>query len=45
MQAEAVSKMDRLMIPLNRNMTEGMMERASARNTLFFRKQTAHMAQ
>ena len=44
-RAEIVSSTDLVMIPLNRNRTEGRMDRASARNTLLFRKQTIQTSQ
>ena len=43
--AAADSSTDRLMIPLNKNSTDGMIDSASARNTLLLRKQAAQMPQ
>ena len=40
-----VRRIDRLIIPLNRNRTEGMMDSANALKTLLFRKQAAQITQ
>ena len=42
---EIINRTDLLIIPLNRNSTEGMPESANALKTLFFLKQTIHIAQ
>ena len=43
--AAMVKRIDRLIIPLNRNRTEGRMDSANALKTLLFRKQIAQITQ
>ena len=45
MTAARVSRMALLMIPLNRNSSDGRMERARARKTLLFRNQRIQIKQ
>ncbi|MGN1202475.1 MAG: hypothetical protein ACI4RF_04210 [Eubacterium sp.] len=45
MTADTISKTDLLIIPLNKNITDGITESAMARNTLFFLKHTIHIKQ
>ena len=43
--AETISRTDLLITPLKRNTTEGMIERAKARNMLFFFQSTVQRSQ
>ena len=43
--AETVRSRERLVIPLNRNIADGIMESESARNKLLFLKQKIQIAQ
>ncbi len=45
MTADIIKSTDLLIIPLKRNITEGIIDKLKARKTLFFLKHTAHITQ